>query len=231
MKCTACGTEVVDTSVFCHRCGARLDLQGPALTNASDPPAGDVPETQTSEADQVVSSRVRAAVGPAGQADEDIERDLWQGGYCGKAMMGTWIVSSLATMALAIAAILLGNRPIVWWTVVVAVVLLWGYEFVVFAGRRLGVHYRLTSQRFFHEKGILVHTTDLIEVIDMDDITFSQTLVDRVFGVGTIRIVSSDRSHPDLSIHGIADVKNVAAKMHEARHTERVRRGLHIESI
>ena len=80
-----------------------------------------------------------------------------------------------------------------------AIVLLWLYQIVVLLRRRLGVHYRLTTQRFFHESGILIHTTDLIEVIDMDDITYRQTLIDRMTGVGTIRIVSSDRSHPDLS--------------------------------
>jgi len=32
-------------------------------------------------------------------------------------------------------------------------------------------------------------------------------------------------------VPGIENVKDVAAKMHEARHAERLRRGLHIESI
>ena len=65
----------------------------------------------------------------------------------------------------------------------------------------------------------------------LDDITYSQTIIDRMFGVGTIRIVSSDRSHPDLPVPGIDNVKDVASKMQEARHEERMRRGLHIESI
>ena len=145
-------------------------------------------------------------------------------------MMGNWIAGGILSICLLILGIYIGTT-VVWWGVLVALVAGWLYLFVVLLRRRLGVHYRLTSQRFFHEKGIIRHTTDLIEVIDMDDITFEQSLIDRFTGVGSISIVSSDRSHPELTIAGIENVKEVAAKMHEARHAERLRRGLHIEQI
>ena len=119
-------------------------------------------------------------------------------------MAGAWVLSAVVSVGLIVIGFLVANR-IVWWCVAAAIVLLWLYQLAVLLRRRLGVHYRLTSQRFFHEAGILIHTTDLIEVIDMDDITYRQTLIDRMTGVGTIRIVSSDRSHPDLSIDGIRE--------------------------
>ena len=118
-----------------------------------------------------------------------------------------------------------------WWCVLAVIVVVWLYQVVVLLRRRLGVHYRLTTQRFFHESGILIHTTDLIEVIDMDDITYRQTLIDRMMGVGTIRIASSDRSHPELFLPGIENVKQVAERFDNARRDERRRRGLHIEQI
>jgi len=236
MKCRVCGTEVVDTSVYCHRCGERLDGGGQAET--SDNPAREPAESRRESSwsdggprNQTATERLRGSIESARAGGDDVEEELWQGGYCGKAMMGSWALGVLLTIGLLVLAAVVGGGAVLWWIVLGAVVVLWAYLVVVYARRRLGVHYRLTSQRFFHEKGILVHRTDLIEVIDMDDIAYSQTIVDRLLGVGTIRIASSDRSHPDLVIPGIANVRDVAAKLHEARHAERIRRGLHIEAI
>jgi len=235
MKCPACGTEVVETSVYCHKCGERLGPGGGDGTSGSAATGADAPARASARPEnggrQTATDRFRGAVESSRSNGDVVEQELWQGGYCGKAMMGLWALSVCVTVALVVLAAIVGVGPTLWWTVLAVVVLMWGYLLLVYARRRLGVHYRLTSQRFFHEKGILVHRTDLIEVIDMDDIAYSQTILDRLFGVGTIRIASSDRSHPDLVVPGIDNVKDVAAKMHEARHAERLRRGLHIESI
>ena len=216
MKCPSCGVDVDKKAVYCHKCGARLDM---APYNDAPPPA----------------ERFREAVAATRDSNDTDEEQLWKGGYATKAMTGAWIVSGLATLALVVLAIWSsmkwGWTPWVWWVVLALLVVLWTYQLIVLARRRLGVHYRLTTERFFHESGILRHTTDLIEVIDMDDVTYEQTLIDRLTGVGTIHVVSSDRSHPELTIAGIENVKEVAAMMHDARHTERLRRGLHIEQI
>lgn len=223
MKCPVCGVDVVASSVYCHKCGTRLDV-----SDQERPPAEQDASVRDKPAD---ASAARPADRLRQTAVEDQkEKDLWQGGYCVKAMAGAWIISIMVSVVLLIIAVWAWNHMVTW-SVLAAIALLWLYQGAVLLWRRLGVRYRLTNQRFFHESGILIHTTDLIEVIDMDDITFRQTLIDRLTGVGTIRIVSSDRSHPELVIHGIENVKNVAAKMHDARHAERLRRGLHIESI
>ena len=65
------------------------------------------------------------------------------------------------------------------------------------AYRKLTCKYRLTSQRFIHESGLLKRVTDRIEVIDIDDVSFEQRIVERIVGVGTVKVKSSDRSHPE----------------------------------
>lgn len=219
MKCPACGVDVVDKSVFCHKCGERLD-------SVAD--NGNWADRNATAGPPDVGQRPQLAAKAGQNTVPTSEETLWEGGYCLKAMTGAWAVSLLVTIALLILGFWAWHGG-VWWCVFAAIVILWLYQAVVLLRRRLGVRYRLTTQRFFHESGVLIHTTDLIEVIDMDDITYRQTLLDRFMGVGTIRIVSSDCSHPDLSIDGIENVKDVAAKLHDARHAERVRRGLHIE--
>ncbi|MGD9126998.1 MAG: PH domain-containing protein, partial [Planctomycetia bacterium] len=123
------------------------------------------------------------------------------------------------------------GRPWLWWVTLGIFVVVWFYIMVVYAKNRFGVRYRLTSHRFFHETGILLHKTDLIEVIDIDDITYTRTIIDRFTGVGTIHIDSSDKTHPKLSIPGIGNVEEVARLFQDARHEERRRRAVHIESV
>jgi uncharacterized membrane protein YdbT with pleckstrin-like domain len=93
------------------------------------------------------------------------------------------------------------------------------------------VKYRLTNQRLFHEKGILRRVTERIELIDIDDVTMEQGLMERLFGVGTVHVTSSDRSSPELLMPGIDDVKAVADTIDHARRAERHRRGVFIESV
>ena len=73
--------------------------------------------------------------------------------------------------------------------------------------------------------------TDRIETIDMDDIAFVQGPVERVLGIGSIKVTSSDRTHPELHLIGIENVQHVAEMIDNARRAERLRRGIHIESI
>lgn len=223
MKCQACGTEVQPNTVYCHQCGERVvdDETSLAEEGVAEQPNDPSP-----------AEAFRAGRQSAGGKDDDHEFDIWSGGYSPKAMYGVWIGCGVATIALIVAGFLLAAAaPWIWFVALPAILLLWGYPAALLIVRRLSVRYRLTSHRFFHERGILKRVTDRIEVIDIDDITFEQGVLERVFGVGTIRVVSSDRTHPELLMAGIEDVKTVAQQMDDARRTERRRRGLHIEAI
>jgi hypothetical protein len=65
----------------------------------------------------------------------------------------------------------------------------------------------------------------------VDDITYRQGVVERILGVGTIQIKSSDATHPELSLQGIDEVQKVADTIDEARRKERRRRGIHVENV
>jgi len=228
MKCPKCSAEVQEAAIYCHKCGERLDCPESSISlpaeEESPSPADDRPAPTAME-------RFKEAAAGRQEAANEPEGELWRGGYATKSMIGAWIVSVLISLGLFILPIWAGWGATGWWIILVLILLLWLYQFIALARRKLGVHYRLTSQRFFHESGILRHVTDRIEAIDMDDVVFEQTILERLVGVGSIRITSSDRSHPELYIHGIENVKEVASLIDEARHKERLSRGLHIESV
>ena len=162
----------------------------------------------------------------ARQADsaQDEEQDLWSGGYSAKAMYGSWILGGVVTIGLIAGMFAF---PLVGLAIPVLWILLGG----TLAYKKLSVFYQLTTERFIHKSGILKRVTDRIEVIDIDDVTYEQGIVQRMLGVGKIRISSSDRTHPELVLSGIDRVAEVADTIDDVRRKERRKRGLHIESI
>lgn len=160
-----------------------------------------------------------------------VERSLWKGSYSPKAMYGVWAISSIVTiLAVILIAIFASEVPNVW-PIAGAVLMFWwviaigGYVY-----RRLSVQYELTTQRLVHQAGIMVRRTDRIEVLDIDDVSFTQGIIQRMLGVGTIRLTGSDRTHPEMILNGIDKVPEIASLIDDVRRTERRRRSLHIES-
>jgi membrane protein YdbS with pleckstrin-like domain len=163
-----------------------------------------------------------------GSDDQDAEEDVWSGGYSPKAMIGTWLLIGVVSIALLIAML---ASPLSFPIALILIVVIWGLGGLRYMSRRLGVHYQLSNQRFIHQTGILTRQTDRMEVIDIDDVSYSQGPIERILGVGTIQLTGSDRTHPTLSMIGIAEVAEVAGLLDDIRRTERRRRSLHIESI
>jgi len=238
MHCQKCGVEVAEQAVFCHKCGERIDFEDrhlPPFGQDPQPPVPDAssqrpPEEAEAQPAGTPAEEFKQAVASGRQPEDEPERELWQGGYSTKAMIGAWCLSGLITVGLLILMIWFPNKVIIW-IALVAILLLWLYQLLKLCYRRMNVRYRLTTQRFIHETGIFRRVTDRIETIDMDDITFEQTFLERLVGVGSIRVTSSDRTHPELVLLGIENVKEVAGIVDEIRRSERRRRGLHIESI
>lgn len=230
MNCPECGTDVVGEAVFCHRCGARLN-------EASFGGQGDAGGVQAaasisrSEADRTPAGAGKPNLAPRGD-DDDSEAEIWSGGYSPKAMVPHALgLAAGSVVLLIVAAYLPWQGGMKWLVFLGGIALAWLFLGGLLVFRRLDVSYRLTNQRFVHESGILRRTTDRIEVIDMDDVTFTQGIVERLIGVGTVAVTSSDRTHPTLLLKGIDEVRDVADKIDAARRRERVRRGLHIEAV
>jgi uncharacterized membrane protein YdbT with pleckstrin-like domain len=228
MQCPSCNATVDPQVRFCPECGA-------AIAAGAAPPAAVAPPPAPAAAGPAAVFNPPAEKSSAHGAVED-ERELWSGSYSAKAMIGTWVllaVVSAAVIALTFLAPLpndlLGLSPLILALIVLAVV--WLIAAGVLLYRRMSVHYRVTTQRLVHRRGILSVRTDRIELIDVDDITFTQGFVERMLDVGMITIKSSDRSHPELHLVGIDRVKEVSDVIDDARRKERRRHGVHIETI
>jgi membrane protein YdbS with pleckstrin-like domain len=188
-------------------------------------------QSDDSGSEQTATERFRREIASRAedQQDSDVEDQLWEGGYSSKAMVGTWVMLAIASIGLVILALFVPPLSIL--VALGLAVVLWVIGGLTCFWRRLGVKYQLTTQRFIHKKGVLTRHSDRIEVIDIDDVSFSQGPIQRLLGVGTIVLTGSDRTDPTLSMIGIADVSDVAGLIDDTRRKERRRRSLHIEAI
>jgi membrane protein YdbS with pleckstrin-like domain len=210
MKCAVCGRDVPEGSAFCSGCGTQV--------------AG---AAASSEGRATAASRMRP--GNTATGNQPAEDELWSGTYSPKAMVGTAIgLAILTAVGLVVALIANGPGLLIW---AIGAVLLWGLLGLLILYRRLTVRYRLTTFRFFHETGLLNRTRNRIEVIDINDVTLEQRLIERMFNVGTIHIQSSDITDPDIYLRGIEDVRQVTDLIDNTRRAERQRRGVFMENI
>ncbi len=226
MKCTTCNATVADGAVFCPQCGA-------SAQSRRDGPAARFANRRSHQQAAEPTQGLRSPGNPAGgRAARDVpEEELWQGGYSPKAMYGAWIGAAVATVAGLVAVLMFFNNAMGWTIFAGAIAVLWLFLFGTLMYRRFSDRYRLTNQRFFHEHGILRRITDRVEVIDIDDVTFEQGIIERMLGVGTLRVTSSDKTTPELSLPGIDNIKEVANMVDSARRAERQRRSLYIENV
>jgi hypothetical protein len=67
-------------------------------------------------------------------------------------------------------------------------------------------------------------------VIDIDDVTYVQGVIQRMLGVGKVQLRSKDRSHPQLILAGIDQVQRVSGMIDDVRRKERRKRSLHIDA-
>jgi uncharacterized membrane protein YdbT with pleckstrin-like domain len=95
---------------------------------------------------------------------------------------------------------------------------------------RLTLRYRLTTQRLFLIRGFLSRIQNEIELIRVDDVEVRQGVIDRLWGIGTVRVVSTDRSHPELLLRSVIRPEAVKELIREYTQIRR-KRSLHVESL
>lgn len=85
--------------------------------------------------------------------------------------------------------------------------------------RRLGLplsftRYRLSEDRLFCEVGFLNIKSDEILLYRVRDLQMTISLGQRIFGVGTVCVVSSDKSIPRLELKNVKDPRQVKELIH-----------------
>ena len=86
--------------------------------------------------------------------------------------------------------------------------------------RRLGMplsftRYSMTEDRLFLETGFFSIKSEEVLLYRVRDISLERKLGQRIFGVGSIKVVSSDKTCPELILKNIKHPKAVKEMIHE----------------
>jgi len=164
---------------------------------------------------------------PAPAAAQEPETPIWHGRYSPFADALSWLLWALFAGAMAFVAfkyLALSERWMKW--------VYWGAVFLPAAAigltsllRRISASYRL-----FKEVGIISRKISEIELMRVDDLSVSQNILQRIFDVGVVTLLTSDASDPRLVIAGIRNPVAVKEQI-RAQVQKRRARTINMESL
>lgn len=91
--------------------------------------------------------------------------------------------------------------------------------------------YAISEDRLFLSVGLLSLKDDEILLYRVRDISMSRSLWQRLFGVGTITVTSSDKSLPTLHMTNIKDPTTVKELLHHQVEETKIRRRVRFSEI
>ena len=91
--------------------------------------------------------------------------------------------------------------------------------------------YALSEDRLFLSQGFLNIRDDEVLLYRVRDIDSSRSLWQRIFGVGTINILSSDKSMPNLVLQNVKDPVAVKEMIHQQVEKVKIERRVRVGEI
>lgn len=91
--------------------------------------------------------------------------------------------------------------------------------------------YAMTQDRLFLQKGLLNLAMDEVILYRVRDISLKLTLWQRIFGVGTILVHSSDKSLPHLELKNIAKPMVVKEQLHKQVEEMKISRKMRVGEL
>lgn len=91
--------------------------------------------------------------------------------------------------------------------------------------------YSMTDDRLFLECGFLNIKTEEVLLYRIRDISLERKLGQRIFGVGSVRVISSDKTAPELLIKNIKHPIEVKELIHRQVEDAKLKRRMHFSEL
>lgn len=91
--------------------------------------------------------------------------------------------------------------------------------------------YAISEDRLFQCTGFLNLNYEEVLLYRVRDITLTRSFGERIFGVGTITVISSDKSRPKLIIESVKEPNAVKELLHQQVEAMKISRRIHYGEI
>ena len=76
--------------------------------------------------------------------------------------------------------------------------------------------FKITPRRVEYERGIISREIDALELWRVLDVRYTQNLFDRLTGNATITLIGTDKSDPELQLHGLPNHRHLFERLQDA---------------
>ncbi len=177
------------------------------------------------------------ATDPTAGVGTEGELEVWEGRYSIRNFLGRVMLFSILSVAWGVLAIYAWGYDHVGLTIpatitAIVMVLLWGGLLLRMARAHFGYKYRLTTRRLFISTGIFHRETDQLELLRVQDVYNRQpSLKDRLLNVGSVTVISDQKTMPNYVLPGVADPKGVMDLIWHHARAEQDQRNVRVEQI
>lgn len=88
----------------------------------------------------------------------------------------------------------------------------------------LTTRYKLTNERLITTKGFIGKRIEEIELYRVNDVAMKQSIMERMFGLGDVRLETTDATTPDAQVSDVQNPERVKDLIRQAARAERQRR-------
>jgi membrane protein YdbS with pleckstrin-like domain len=147
------------------------------------------------------------------------EETLWHGTPSAVVLLGKLVQIVLALIVIPLAAAFFAKNSTdldtasgftkAGWAITAVVVLYLIVRALFVLSRIRSTIYTITNQRVMIERGLLSKSLSEIDLRYLDESQFHQGALDRMLAIGDVTLISSDKSLPVYTLHGIKDPRGI----------------------
>ena len=146
----------------------------------------------------------------ADKPTDDREEVYFEGSPSPLAASGQFVGLGLVAIGIIAAPFVIAHfgQHVPGWAYAVAIVIAL-FLLVIPWFRVHSISYRISNYRINFERGLLGKHIDTLELWHVEDLSFNQSLIERMCGLGTITVVSHDPTTPRLVLLGLPGARQI----------------------